>query len=513
MKPRHFFILFRFLRFLKYVLIAVGVLAAVFVAALLTVRFVLLPQWETQPHKVADFFGERIGLPVALGNIKAGWDGWNPQLTVHDLQIYAAAENTDASDTDAQLILHEVGLQVDAWNSLLHLDLRFQRLRLEQPTLVVRRDTAGQVFIGGVLLTGSPEGEEPGSGRFADWLLRQRAIEINGGTLEWRDEKRAAPPLVIEQLDFRAEQRLSHYRFGLRGDLVSATGATFEVRGETATGLLQPSFDSDWQGYVRLNRVDLGSLRQWVDLPIDLARGEGNVQTWLSLSKQRVTSATFDIALHDVKANLAPSLATALEPNLTPAAEPAIAPLELQEVRGRFKGREERNRFIFSAEGLTFVEKSGLRLEPMAATLTLEDFDPATPPQLTALLTQAPRGHLEFDRLDVSVLAGLLQFIPLPDDWRKTLAALNIRGTLEKGSGGWEFVREKNDTEEETEESWRLIHYNARATVRDASVQAHEAYPGVRGISGTVTLDETQGTVALNSRNVVLDLPQVFPDA
>ncbi|MCL2297155.1 MAG: TIGR02099 family protein [Proteobacteria bacterium] len=524
MKPRHFFILFRFLRFLKVVLITAAALVALFVTALLVIRFVLLPQWEAQPQKVADFFGEMVGLPVALGSLKTGWDGWNPQLIVHDLQIYTATggatteatvENIDAADADAQLTLPEVGLQVDAWSSLLHFDLRFQRLRLEQPTLIVRRDAAGRVFVGGVLLTATPEDEEDGSGAFVDWLLRQRAIEISGGTVEWRDEKRAAPPLVIAQMDFRGEQGLSHYRFGVRGDLVSETGATFEVRGETMTGLLLRSFDRDWQGYARLNRVDLGSLRQWIDLPMDVTRGEGNVQAWASLSKQRVTSVTVDIALHDVKANLAAGVKT----EVATVAEPAVAPLELQEVRGRFNGREGRGRFVFSTEGLTFVEKSGLRLEPMKATLTLEGFNPATPPQVTELLAKAPRGRLEFDRLDVSVLAGLLQSIPLPEGWRTTLAGLNIRGMLENGEGGWEFARgefsrgEFANEENGTEDSLQLLHYNARATVRRASVQAYGAYPGVRGIGGTVSFDEKQGTVILSGRDVVLDLPKVFPDA
>ncbi|MCL2310319.1 MAG: TIGR02099 family protein [Proteobacteria bacterium] len=506
LKPRHFFVLFRFLRFLKYILIAAGVLIAVFIASLLVIRFVLLPQWEAQPQKVADFFGERIGLPVTLGNLQTGWDGWNPQLTVHDLQIYAAsgeAAGATAPASAAQLTLPNVGLQVDAWNSLLHLDVRFKRLRLEQPALIVRRDAAGQVFIGGVLLAASPEEKNADNSPFVDWLLRQRTIEIDGGTVEWRDEKRAAPPLIIEQLNFRGERSLTHYRFGLRGDLVSETGATFEVRGDTSIGLLQRSFDHDWGGYLRLDRVDLGSLRQWIDLPVALTRGEGSVQTWVSLSKQRITSITVDLALHDVKANWAPGLAAS---NAT--AEPAIAPLELQEARGRFTGREERNRSVFSTDGLTLVEKSGLRLGPMTATLTLEGLSPETPLRMTESLTQALRGHLEFDRLDVSVLTGLLQFVPLPNGWRQTLAALKPRGVLENGNGRWEFARERNGAEE----SLRLIHYSARAAVRDASAQAYEAYPGIRGISGTVSFDETRGTVALTGRNVVLDLPRVFPE-
>jgi uncharacterized protein (TIGR02099 family) len=233
----------------------------------------------------------------------------------------------------------------------------------------------------------------------------------------------------------------------------------------------------------------------------------------VSLSKQRAVSATADIALHDVKANLASGLVTELAPdletNLITTAEPTIAPLELKEVRGRFRGREEHGRFVFSTEGLSFVEKSGLRLEPMTATLTLEGFSAATPPQVTELLAHASRGHLEFDRLDMSVLAGLLQSVPLPDGWRKTLAALNVRGMLESGEGSWEFAREENDTEA----LWQLTRYSARATVRRASVQAHDAYPGVRGIGGTVSFDETQGTVTLNGRDVVIELPKVFPEA
>jgi uncharacterized protein (TIGR02099 family) len=477
----------------------VAVLAVVFIAALLAIRFVLLPHWEAQPHKAADFLSARIGLPVALGGLNAGWEGWNPQLTVHDLQIFAAsAKKVDTADADAQLALSKVALQIDAWSSLIHLDLRFRHLQLEQPTLIVRRDTAGRVFIGGVLLTASPEGEDDDadSGQLADWLLRQREIEIDGGMVEWRDEKRGVPPLVVEQLDFRGGQGLSHYRFGLRGDLVSALGTTFEVRGETATGLLQRSFDRDWKGYLRLDRVDLGSLRQWIDLPLDVERGDGSVQAWTVSSKRRVTSATVDLALRDVKAGWASDT------------EPAVAPLELREVRGRFKGRDERNRVIVSAEGLTLVEKSGFRLEPMTVALTLEGFDPATPLQMMALLTQAPRGHIEFDRLDMSVVNRLLRLIPMPDGWLETLVALDVHGTLEKGSGRWERVHETNGEEE----SWRLSHYKARAAMQGTSVQAHGDYPGVRGINGTVSFDETQGAVTLKGRDVVLDFPKVFPE-
>ena len=509
-------------------LIAVGVLAAVFVIGLLALRFVLLPRWQAQPSQVANFVGDRIGLPVAIGTLETSWDWWRPQLTARDVKIFPATKasadsEADApSDAEAQVALPEVGAQIDTWNSLLHLDVRFQRLWIDQPTLIVRRDTAGRFFVGGVLLMASPEANEDGDGsggKFVDWLLRQRAIEINGGTIEWRDEKRGAPPLIVEQMDFRAERSLSHYRFGLRGDLVSETGAAFEVRGEAAIGLLQRSFDRDWQGYVRLDRVDLGSLRQWLDLPIAMTQGEGNVQTWVTLSKHRVVSATVDMALQNVKADLAP------------AAKPAIAPLELQEIRGRFTGREERNRLSFSTEGLTFVEKSGARLEPMNVSLTLEGLSPATPLPLVTLLTQAPSGRFEFDRLNVSALSGLLPSLPLPDGWREPLAALDARGMLESGSGSWERVRESNknaaneNTENEktanenaanenaSDEAWRLIHYSARATVRNAGVQAYGNYPGLRGISGTVSFDEQQGSLTLAGREVALDLPHVFPEA
>jgi uncharacterized protein (TIGR02099 family) len=524
LNSRAIFIFLRFWRFFRYLLFAAAALLILFVIALLVFRFALLPQWEAQPRKVADFLGERIGLPVAIGSIKTGWDWWNPQLAIHDLQIYPAAEsveksaaadtNSEATDAEAQLTLPEVELQIDAWDSLFHLDIRFHRLQIDRPTLIARHDTEGRLFIGGVLLVASPRDEDSG-GKFAEWFLRQRVIEINGGTVEWRDEKRDAPPLIVEQLDFRGERSLSRYRFGLRGDLVSETGATFEARGEAVTGLLQRSLDRDWQGYVRLERVDLGDLRQWFDLPIEVTRGEGNVQAWVSLSKQRVVSITLDMALQNFKTSLAST----------------TTPLELQEIRGRFTGKEERNRLIFSTEGLTFVEKNGERLLPMTATLTLEGFSQETPLPMATLLTQAPRGRVEFDRLDVSVLSSLLPSLPLPDSWREPLAALDIRGTLENGGSNWERVREENsatdnrnsdnkktdeknsDNEKSNGSPWRLIHYSARATVRNASVQTYGSYPGVRGINGRVSFDETQGTMALDGRDVVFDLPQVFPEA
>jgi uncharacterized protein (TIGR02099 family) len=209
-----------------------------------------------------------------------------------------------------------------------------------------------------------------------------------------------------------------------------------------------------------------------------------------------VTSATADIALRDITVNLAT------------ADQPEAAPLELQEVQGHFKGRRESGRVVFSTEGLTFTEKSGLHIEPMTATLTLEGLDPAVSPQVTTLLARAPRGHIKFDRFDVSVLTGVLRKIPEPDEYTQWLTALNVQGTLENGEGSWELSRNKS----EPTDSPQLTHYRGHATVRDASMQAYETFPGVRGINGKVSFDERQGTLTLEGRSVVLDLPKVFPE-
>jgi uncharacterized protein YhdP len=159
----------------------------VFAALVLALRFWVLPNVERYREDIVAGIARSIGQSVRIGSIEAGWLGLRPKLSLAEVRVY------DSEGREA-LALPSVEA-VAAWRSLLYLDLRLHSLAIEGPKLAVRRDGAGVLHVAGMQLAA-----EAGEARFTDWLLGQTEIVIRGAEIEWRDDKRGAPPLALTAL-------------------------------------------------------------------------------------------------------------------------------------------------------------------------------------------------------------------------------------------------------------------------------------------------------------------------
>ena len=112
---------------------------------LLAVRFVIFPRVENNRDAVAHLLAAQIGQPVEIGSVATGWDGWNPRLDIGNLPHHGAWRHI------ASVTLPDMRLTV-AWDSLLFLQLRLKQLSIDQPRLVVRRDTSGMLHAAGMTL-------------------------------------------------------------------------------------------------------------------------------------------------------------------------------------------------------------------------------------------------------------------------------------------------------------------------------------------------------------------------
>jgi uncharacterized protein involved in outer membrane biogenesis len=123
--------------------------------------------------------------------------------------------------------LQYVGVTL-AWRSLIAGELRFRSIVLDRPSLVVRRDPQGRLFVAGLEM----EPEERSDGVAADWLFRQGEIIIRTATVEWQDERRRAVPLRLESVDFLLQNDGRHHRFALRAQPPRELGLPIEIRGD-----------------------------------------------------------------------------------------------------------------------------------------------------------------------------------------------------------------------------------------------------------------------------------------
>jgi len=432
-----------------------------FALIFLSLRYLVLPQVEDYRGDIERMLSAGITLPVSIERIDAQWSGLRPNLALRGFVV------RDREGRPA-LALDRVDAEI-SWRSLFTLGLRLERLEIVAPELNIRRDAGGRIFVAGLPL--APENEQGG---IANWLLAQHRIVVRDATVTWQDEQRGAAPLTLSKMNLELRNDGRHHRFGLTADPPRSLAERVDLRGDFQGEAEQPLQDWTGDAYAELHYADLAVWRAWVDYPIELPSGRGGLRLWLSVAQRQLNALTADIALTNVETRLGPEL-------------PA---LKLRQVTGRLSGQQRRDGFAAGAKGLTLVTADGISIDPTDFQLNWTAARDALP----------AHGQLSANGLDLDALAHLAGYLPFDVATRKRLAQAEPRGKVFDLALSWDQARESP------------AGFKLRARFVNLGLQAQGALPGFEGVSGSVDGSELGGTLKLDSRNAVLDLPAVFPE-
>ncbi|MFA6443848.1 MAG: YhdP family protein [Sterolibacterium sp.] len=470
------------LRRLARLLLSLAALAYFgFALVFIALRYVILPQVNDYHVDIERMLSDSLRLPVAISAIDAQWQGLRPQLALHGFQVH------DRQGRPA-LVLDDVRAEI-SWTSLLHLALRLHRLEIASPALTIRRDAQGQVFVAGLQVnTASPDRQDD----FSDWLLAQSRVVVRDASITWVDEQRGAPPLELQHLNFHLQNDGSRHRFGLTADPPRALAARLDIRGDFKGRDLDQL--EAWKGdvYAELDYADLAIWRTWIDYPLDLPQGSGGMRLWLGFAQKRLTEATADIALADVKLRLAQDLPM----------------LELQRLDGRLAGKKLAHGLELSAKRLTLTTSDGIAILPADFQLKWNDAADAEP----------PGGTFSAHDLDLGAFARLAAYLPIDNPIRQQLADAAPRGKLLEAKAAWSLPKVVSSVPgiaaatDPTATAPGLASYSLQARFERIGMQAVGTLPGLDGISGNVTFDEQGGSLSLTSQQAAVDLPKIFAD-
>ena len=393
---------------------------------------------------------------MKIGGIEAGWLGLRPQITLTDVRIYDAEGREALRLPSVENIL--------AWRSLVHLDLRLHSLVIQGPRLAVRRDASGRIEVAGIPLRG---GSGAAAG-FSDWLLAQGDIEIRDAEIDWRDERRAAPPLRLSAVDLHLHNAGRRHALGLSARLPDELGGRLELRAR----LRDPASGGDealsGRVYAELGYADFAAWRTWIDLPINAVRGTGAVRLWGTLENGAWRAATADFVASDLAVVFADDL-------------PA---LELDSLRGRLQARVLGDGYQLTGRQIALAATDGFKLGPA-------DFQVAW---------ASSGGSVDANAVELSALARLAQTLPLPAALRQLADDLEPRGQVADVSYRWQGPLEKPRR------------FSVRSRFSDLALKPWGSVPGFAGLAGTLEASNAGGRVYLRSRNAELDLPKVFPE-
>jgi uncharacterized protein (TIGR02099 family) len=442
-----------------------------FVLLVLALRYSVLPNIENYRADIERIASQELGQPVSIGRIEASWAGINPDLTLFDVRI---------ADTQGRPALAFLRVEsILSWWSVPSAQLQLRLLRIDEPTLHLRRDADGRISIAGI-----PLSQESSDGAVANWVLTQKRIRISGATLVWEDAQRKAPQLVLEDLNFGLDNDGGDHRFGLTALPPPELASKIDLRGDFHGNDLA-QLDA-WKGraFAEIAYADLAVWRNWIDYPVALPHGRGAVRAWAGFAQGGLNALTADISLQDVSLRLSDNL-------------PRI---EFDHLAGRLAAK-------FSDKGF---EVNGRRIELLTRALAEPNGKSRAAIHIaptdfhvdwqSASLVKAAGGTATASSLDLAALASLAEHLPLDAKSRQVLKDYEPRGRVSELRVGW-----RGDTGD-------LQSYSLKARFDNLAHKAQGYFPGFSGLSGTVEANERGGSANLRSLKPTIDLPSVLPE-
>lgn len=368
--------------------------------------------------------------------------------------------------------------------------LGFEQLYIEQPELHIRRAADGGLWIAGLALPHTTSDDSAAM----DWLFSQPEVVVQGGSIQWNDEWRNAPPLALS--DISVVLRNGAWRHQLRLDVTPPPewGQRFSVQGQFRQPFLLGHSGRwrQWTGQLFANfaQIDLSQLRHYADLGMDVTQGKGALRAWLDVERGQMVGGVADVALAEVKTTTAPGL----------------MPLVLPLVQGRLGGRKLDGGLELHTQNLQFTTDDGLRWPGGNVRLRYTDVGAGATTLHTA------QGEFQADQLDLAALARIATRLPLPAAVHTALKTYAPEGLVEVLHARWQGQPEA------------LQSYQLRGKVRGLALAGRpppsgqnlpanqEAALGLRGATVEVEMNQTGGKASVLMSDGALVLPSVFED-
>jgi uncharacterized protein (TIGR02099 family) len=458
-----------------------------------------------------------LGAPLHIGSITARSNGWLPTFTLADVTLLDAQGRT-------ALRLPQVVAALSP-RSLFHLG--FDQLVLDAPELDVRRAADGQLFVAGrpVRETG-----QDGS-RGADWLFSQSEIVVRDAAVRWTDEKTAAAPLTLTDVDLLLRNSPWHHAVKLQATPPVGQGERFSLSGQFSQSMLsiRPGNWRDWSGplYAELPHVDLAvvyaqlgevlqkqiATAQGAPAPAPLfglehAAGRGQLRAWVDVEEGGISGATLDVAFTDLDLRFA-------------AAPEGLA---LTQLSARFAGHRDVDGFEVDTRNLAFSRADGFVWPGGNASLR----------HRRALDGRPASTDFSADKLDLGALTSMARGLPLGAGAQAVLAERSPRGLLRTVEAHWEgdgadagladryqakgSVAGLSVASKQPDSSRLAAAAAVEAAMRFQDPKGHRhvhpplGKPGVSGADVDFDFNENGGRATVAVRDGALDFPGVFEE-
>lgn len=444
----------------------VAVVGALVAIALIAARL-LLPMVTEKKADLEALIARESGYEVRIGQMEGYWDGLYPGLRMRDLQVFAGG----AGRPLIQLAELRFSLQ------LLPLFARRVDIHsavLVRPSLSLERLADGRFRISGFKTIEQTDAAQTDA--LMAWLFRQHRLAIEDGELKWFDRREPARPLTLTHVNLQLENDGERHRMGVVADfpegICDGCSVVADIDGNPFAGTPLAG-----ELYVRARDVNVERL-PWVlreQLP-ELLRGTFSVELWSDWEQSLPVEVTGTMSVVNLR---------------LPLRELRV-PLSVKQASTSLRWRGEPDKFQVTLDDLTLA----LHETPWSAG-KLE------------FSRSKDRSALHIGRIelaDVSAFVASLRLARVQDalpyeESAQLWSALRPTGAIRN------LRAEFNGALDAPED------YSITADVAGLSIEAHQQWPGVRGVGGRLWITPDEGEINLDMRDGTLALPAVFREA
>ena len=431
-------------------------------------RYWLLPDIDNYRNEISSAITQASGQHVTIGSISANWDGMHPHLILRKVQVHD-------KEGRAALVLNRLE-SIPAWRSLLSGELRFRKIKIDQPNLTVSLDPNGALHVAGIAMGRDQATSQSG---FLDWLLNQRQVDVVNAHIFWKDEKHGAPLLELKEVSLHLEKADdSHHRFSLRAAPPAELASPLDIRGDFTGEQLNKI--EQWNGklLIKLDYADIAGWQSWVPVlkETGINHGAGAIRIWIDVARGNIKKLAADLRLKNVKTRLTQELPE----------------LDLVFFRGRV-GWEKIN------------SKAGKGVELFARQLEASIrgkgiLKPAD------FLVQDIRSHdggnrsgrLDVKRLDLKTWGAVVGYLPVDESIRDQFNQLLPHGEIYSIQAEWDGV-------------WSdPVNLSVKGKFNNIGMNSFKSLPAFSGVSGSINADKKSGILEINSQQFGFDLPDLF---
>ncbi len=421
----------------------------------LAVQWIVLHDVNRWRPWVVQLLSQSVGTAVTVDRLAPGKFHLLPTLVLEGVTVQDPTGHPG-------LQVQRIQARVDPWD-FLQGRLDFDRLVIDQPRLVLRRDSAGHLSLSGIPLPGPGAGPSP----FFDWLIHQGEIRLNGGELLWRDELRHAPDLLLRQVELDLRNGAGGHRMSL--DMVPPRSLSSPLHASlTLRGLLWGHW-RDWEGHGQVDgaRIDWAALAPWVDGMETIERATGALHVKADLTPARGVEMRSEIDFHPLVWRLSDK----------------VAPLSIAQLTGKLALRWQGDEYRLSLHQVRWVDRSYPHAErPLDMDIRMK-----------GMMTQVKAAWL-----DLALLKPLSRFLPLSEQQRQVWDVLAPSGQVQEAELSW-------NQGEAWQDSLRFT-----GQLHHTSFNAWHGVPEIHSFSGVVTMTAESGHIKGSGLTTRWDWPAWF---